>query len=131
MAQELILIVEDNEKNLKLVRDLLQFNGYETVEAMTAEEGIEMARTNRPSLILMDVQLPGMDGISALGHLRADSLTQEIPVVAITASVMTTERKKILEAGFDGYQAKPLNIKEFIPAIKNVLNTRLDRQDKS
>ena len=125
MAQELILIVEDNEKNLKLVRDLLQFNGYETIEAITAEEGIEIARTHHPVLILMDIQLPGMDGITALKHLRADPLTKAIPVVAITASVMTTERKEILEAGFEGYQAKPINIKEFIPAIKNVLNSRL------
>lgn len=131
MAQELILIIEDNEKNLKLVRDLLQFNGYETIEAITAEEGIEIARTHHPALILMDIQLPGMDGITALKHLRADPLTRAIPVVAITASVMTTERQEILEAGFEGYQAKPINIKEFIHAIKNVLNSRLNRQDAS
>lgn len=131
MAQELILLIEDNEKNLKLVRDLLQFNGYETIEAITAEEGIEIARTHHPALILMDIQLPGMDGITALKHLRADPLTRVIPVVAITASVMTAERKEILEAGFEGYQAKPINIKEFIPAIKNVLNSRLNRQDAS
>ena len=131
MAQELILIVEDNEKNLKLVRDLLQFNGYETIEAVTAEEGIEIARTHHPALILMDIQLPGMDGKTALQHLRADPLTKTIPVVAVTASVMTTEHHKILKAGFDGYQSKPISIKEFIPAIKNVLNSRLDSQDAS
>ena len=131
MAQELILIVEDNEKNLKLVRDLLQFNGYETIEAMTAEEGIEIAGTHHPALILMDIQLPGMDGITALQHLRADPLTKAIPVVAITASVMTAERDEILKAGFDDYQAKPISIKEFIPAIKNVLNSRLNRHDIS
>ena len=106
MAPELILIVEDNEKNIKLVRDLLQFNGYETIEAMTAEEGIEIAGTHHPALILMDIQLPGMDGITALQHLRADPLTKAIPVVAITASVMTAERNEILKAGFDDYQAK-------------------------
>ena len=126
MAQELILIVEDNEKNIKLVRDLLQFNGYETIEAMTAEEGIEIAGTHHPALILMDIQLPGMDGITALQYLRADPLTKAIPVVAMTA-----ERNEILKAGFDDYQAKPISIKEFIPAIKNVLNTRLNRQDTS
>jgi len=131
MAQELILIVEDNEKNLKLVRDLLQFHGYETIEAMTAEEGIEIARTHHPALILMDIQLPGMDGKIALQHLRADPLTKAIPVVALTASVMTSERDEILKAGFDDYQSKPISIKEFIPAIKNVLNSRLDRSDAS
>ena len=131
MAQELILIVEDNEKNLKLVRDLLQFNGYETIEAVTAEEGIEIARTHHPALILMDIQLPGMDGKTALQHLRADPLTKAIPVVAVTASVMTSERDEILKAGFDDYQSKPISIKEFIPAIKNVLNSHLDRQDTS
>ncbi len=131
MAQELILIVEDNEKNLKLVRDLLQFNGYQTIEAMTAEEGIEIARAHHPALILMDIQLPGMDGITALQHLRADPLTKEIPVVAVTASVMTNERKKILEAGFEGYQRKPIKIKEFIEAVRSALNPRLDGQDAS
>ena len=131
MAQELILIVEDNEKNLKLVRDLLQFNGYQTIEAMTAEEGIEIARAHHPALILMDIHLPGMDGITALQHLRADPLTKEIPVVAVTASVMTNERKKILEAGFEGYQRKPIKIKEFIEAVRSALNPRLDGQDAS
>ncbi len=131
MAQELILIVEDNEKNLKLVRDLLQFNGYQTIEAMTAEEGIEIARAHHPALILMDIQLPGMDGITALQHLRADPLTKEIPVVAVTASVMTNERKKILEAGFEGYQRKPIKIKEFIEAVRNALNPRMDGQASS
>ena len=96
MAQELILIVEDNEKNLKLVRDLLQFHGYPTVEAITAEEGIEIARAQHPALILMDIQLPGMNGITAFKHLRADPLTKGIPVVALTASVMTSEREEIL-----------------------------------
>ncbi len=129
MAQDLILIVEDNEKNLKLVRDLLQFNGYETMEAMTAEEGIKIAGTHHPALILMDIQLPGMDGITALQHLRADPLTKATPVFAIKASVMTAQGQEILEAGFDVLQAKPINIKEFIPAIKNVLNSRLNGQD--
>jgi len=131
MAQELVLIVEDNEKNLKLVRDLLQFNGYQTMEAMTAEAGIEIARAQQPALILMDIQLPGMDGITALKHLRADPLTRGIPVVAITASVMTADRKEILAAGFDGYQTKPIKIKEFIEAVRSVLNPRLDGQDTS
>src|ERR1044071_9612541 len=103
MSGALILIIEDNEKNLKLVRDVLRFNGYQTLEAMTAEEGIKIARLQLPSLILMDIQLPGMDGIAALRHLRADQLTKDIPVMAVTASATTLDREQIIEAGFNGY----------------------------
>ena len=110
MAGELILIVEDNERNRKLVRDVLQFKGYRTIETETAEEGIRLARERRPALILMDIQLPGMDGIAALGHLRADPLTRAIPVMAVTASAMTHDRQKIMAAGFDGYQSKPISV---------------------
>ena len=102
MAGELILIVEDNEKNRKLERDILQFHGYRTAEATTAEEGIRAAGAAPPALILMDIHLPGMDGIEALRHLRADPRTRGIPVVAVTASVMTHDRQNILAAGFDG-----------------------------
>ena len=114
MAGELILIVEDNEKNRKLVRDVLQFKGYRTLEAETAEDGVRLARESRPALILMDIQLPGMNGIEALGHLRADPSTRDIPVIAVTASAMMQDRQQILAAGFDGYQAKPINVREFI-----------------
>ena len=96
---------------------------------MTAEEGIEIARAQHPALILMDIQLPGMDGMTALQHLRADPSTKAIPVVALTASVMSAERHEILKAGFDDYQSKPISIKEFIPTIKNILNSRLDSRD--
>src|SRR5262245_59492857 len=96
----LILIVEDNEKNLKLVRDVLQGKGYETLVAGTAEAGIAIARDRRPDLVLMDIQLPGMSGIDALKALRADPLTAPIPVVAITASVMQNDRQQIVGAGF-------------------------------
>ena len=122
MAGELILIVEDNEKNRKLVRDVLQFNGYKTVEAVTAEAGIQLARAEKPDLILMDIQLPGMDGITALGHLRADPTTKGIAVIAVTASAMTQDRQKILAAGFDGYQTKPINVKEFMGAVRQTLD---------
>ena len=122
MAGELILIVEDNEKNRKLVRDVLQFNGYKTVEAVTAEAGIQLARAEKPDLILMDIQLPGMDGITALGHLRADPATKGIPVIAVTASAMTQDRQKILAAGFDGYQTKPINVKEFLGVVRQALD---------
>ena len=122
MAGELILIVEDNEKNRKLERDVLQFHGYRTVEAETAEEGIRLAREEMPALILMDIQLPGMNGMQALGHLRADPLTRAVPVIAVTASAMTQDRQKIMAAGFDGYQSKPINVKEFVAAVRQMLN---------
>ena len=122
MAGELILIVEDNEKNRKLVRDVLQFTAYQTLETETAEVGIRLAVATRPALILIDIQLPGMDGITALGHLRADPATKGIPVIAITASAMTQDRQKILAAGFDGYQTKPINVKEFLGAVRQALD---------
>jgi len=124
MSGELILIVEDNEKNLKLVRDLLQVKGYRTVEAETAEEGLRLARDTGPALILMDIQLPGMNGIEALGHLRGDPKTKDIPVMAVTASAMSQDREIIMAAGFDGYQRKPLGIKEFLDAVRQVLEDR-------
>jgi two-component system cell cycle response regulator DivK len=117
----LILIVEDNEKNLKLVRDVLQVKGFATIEAGTAEEGIQLAASRKPDLILMDIQLPGMNGIDALRHLRADKTTASIPVVAVTASVMQQDRTLITEAGFDGYVGKPINIKEFLDAVRKAL----------
>ena len=122
MTNELILIIEDNEKNRKLVRDVLQFKGYQTVETETAEEGIRVAQESRPALILMDLQLPGMDGIAALGQLRADPRTKAIPVIAVTASAMTHNRPRILAAGFDGYQTKPINVKEFLQLVREVLD---------
>jgi CheY-like chemotaxis protein len=122
MASELILIVEDNEKNRKLVRDVLQFHGYRTTEAETAEEGLRLAQDTPPALVLMDIQLPGMNGIEALGHLRADARTRGIPVIAVTASAMTQDRQKIMSAGFDGYQSKPINVREFVAAVRQMLD---------
>jgi two-component system cell cycle response regulator DivK len=118
---KLILIVEDNEKNLKLVRDVLQVKGYATVEAGNAEDGIVLARERKPDLILMDIQLPGMSGIDAIGVLRADPATAGIPVAAVTASVMPQDRNKITEAGFDAYVGKPINLKEFLDIVRNML----------
>ena len=122
MAGELILIVEDNDKNRKLERDVLQFHGYRIAEAETAEEGLRLARESAPSLVLMDIQLPGIDGIEALRRLRADGQTQRIPVMAVTASAMTQDRQKILAAGFDGYLSKPVNIKELVAAVRQMLD---------
>jgi two-component system, cell cycle response regulator DivK len=117
----LILIVEDNERNLKLVRDVLQVKGFKTIEAGTAELGIELAASSKPDLILMDIQLPGMNGIDALKVLRANPATAAIPVVAVTASVMQQDRTLITEAGFDGYIGKPINIKEFLQSVNHAL----------
>jgi two-component system cell cycle response regulator DivK len=113
-----VLVVEDNEKNMKLVRDVLQASGFETLEATTAEAGIELAATHRPSLVLMDVQLPGIDGIEALVRLRADERTSAIPVLALTAQAMRGDRERFAEAGFDGYLAKPVDVLELIGVVK-------------
>jgi two-component system cell cycle response regulator DivK len=112
-AGQLILIVEDNEKNLKLARDVLQFSGFQTVEAGTGEAAVSIARERRPDLILMDIELPGIDGITALQQLRADADTAGIPIVALTASAMSSDRARFFGAGFDGYISKPINIKDF------------------
>ena len=121
MANELILIIEDNEKNRKLCRDVLNVKGYKTIESETAEQGLELAREKSPSLVLMDIQLPGIDGITALKQLRAAPETAHIPVIAITASAMTHNRTTMLAEGFDGYQTKPISLKEFLAEVQRVL----------
>jgi len=121
MAGELILIIEDNEKNRRLVRDVLQFKGYQTIESETGEEGVELARSRQPALVLMDIQLPGIDGITALKRLRDDPATRGIRVMAVTASAMTQDRQTILAAGFDGYQSKPINVKSFLEGVQELL----------
>ena len=122
MANELILIVEDNPNSLKLVRDSLQFKGYRTIAAETGEEGVRLARERQPALILMDIQLPGISGVDALRQLRADPLTRSTPVIAVTASVMTQDRKRIMDAGFDGFHAKPISIKQLLTMVREILD---------
>jgi two-component system, cell cycle response regulator DivK len=124
VANELILIIEDNEKNRKLARDVLQVKGYRTIETETAEEGLKLAAEQSPTLILMDIQLPGMDGITALKQLRADPKTKNIRAIAITASAMTHNRTTMLAEGFDGYQTKPISLKDFLGEVKRVLELR-------
>jgi two-component system, cell cycle response regulator DivK len=121
MAGELVLIIEDNEKNRKFVRDVLNVKGYKTIESETAEEGLKLATENLPSLILMDIQLPGMDGITALKQLRTNPETRTIPVIAITASAMTYNRVTMLAEGFDGFQSKPISVKDFLEEVRRVL----------
>jgi two-component system cell cycle response regulator DivK len=121
MANELILIIEDNEKNRKLVRDVLDVKGYRTIESDNAEEGVKLAAEKLPALILMDIQLPGMDGITAMKQLKADPSTKAIPIIAITASAMTNNRQAMLAEGFDDYQTKPISLKEFLGEVERVL----------
>jgi len=123
-AGALILIVEDNEKNLKLARDLLRVKGFQTLEARTAEEGLELARAHRPKVVLMDIQLPGQDGFAALRVLRADPATANLIVIAFTASVMRDDVARVQEAGFDGFIAKPISVREFPEQVRRLLEQR-------
>lgn len=107
---ETILVVEDNDKNLKLLRDVLQYAGYEVVAAGTGEEGVAMAIEHPPSLVLMDLQLPGMDGTEALHRLRASARTRSVPVIAVTAFAMREDHQRAVDAGFDGYLVKPISV---------------------
>ncbi|HEX6762343.1 MAG TPA: response regulator [Gaiellaceae bacterium] len=117
MAGECVLVVEDNEKNMKLFRDVLRATGYETLEATTGEEAVELARASVPALVLMDVQLPGIDGVEALARLRGDERTASIPVVALTAQAMEGDRERFLRAGFDGYVSKPVDVAELVRTV--------------
>ena len=114
----LILIVEDNEKNLKLLRDVLRFKGYETLEAMTGTEGVRLARERNPDLVLMDIQLPDIDGVTALAQIRANAATRDMPVIAVSASVMPDEQQRIAASGFNAYVTKPISVKSFIETVE-------------
>ena len=118
MPGELILIVEDNEKNRKLFRDVLQFKGFRTLEAGTAEQGLALAGEHQPDLVLMDIQLPDIDGVAALARLRSDAATAGLSVVALTAFAMKEDRERFSSAGFDGYLVKPINIREFPEQVR-------------
>ena len=124
MANELVLIIEDNEKNRKLVRDVLHVKGYKTIEAETAEAGLKLALEQSPSLILMDIQLPGMDGITALKQIKVEAKTRSIPDIAVTASAWSYKRQTMLAEGFDGYQTKPISLKDFLGEVERVLAAR-------
>ncbi len=121
MGSALILIVEDNPKNIKLMRDVLQFKGYEILEAETGEAGVELARQRHPALILMDVQLPGIDGREAMKVLKTDASTRQIPIIVVTSFAMKGDRESLLADGFDGYLAKPIDIKELPRVVAKYL----------
>ena len=121
MTAKLILIVEDNERNAKLLRDVLGAKGYRTFDTTTAEEGLKFARQQHPALILMDISLPGMDGVTALREIRADPSICKTPVAAVTASAMPMDRRNIEKAGFDGYITKPISVKEFLAEVREII----------
>jgi two-component system, cell cycle response regulator DivK len=116
-----ILIVEDNVKNMKLVRDLLKAKGYDTLEATNGEQGVALALAHQPDLVLMDIQLPDINGIEAFERIRADSRTAQVPVVAFTASVTPTDRNRITQAGFSGFVSKPIELKQFLATVKRMV----------
>jgi two-component system, cell cycle response regulator DivK len=117
-AGELILIVDDNDRNLRLARDVLRFAGLRTLEATTAAEGVRLAIAHVPDVIVMDVRLPDVDGPAALVLLRSEPRTARIPVVAVTSSAMMGDRERLLSAGFDGYLEKPISVKEFAQQVR-------------
>ena len=118
MAGKQILVIEDNDKNMKLFRDVLQAIGYRTLEASTGGQALALASEHRPALVLMDIQLPDMDGLEALGRLRTDERTAAIPVLAVTAQAMRGDRERFTAAGFDGYLAKPVDVDGLIEIVR-------------
>jgi two-component system cell cycle response regulator DivK len=124
MTEARILVVEDNDRNLKLVRDVLVFAGFEVLEAQTGEQGVAIAETNLPDLVLMDLQLPGIDGAEALQRLRDNPATAELPVVAVTAFAMKEDGERTRQAGFDGYITKPLSVRSLPDQVRNYLTRR-------
>jgi two-component system, cell cycle response regulator DivK len=118
VAGEQILVIEDNEKNMKLFRDVLEATGYRTIQATRGEDALELAGSHVPSLVLMDIQLPGIDGVEALRRLRADTRTRAIPVLALTAQAMHGDADRFLAAGFDGYVSKPVDVIELLAIVQ-------------
>jgi two-component system cell cycle response regulator DivK len=116
-----ILIVEDNEKNMKLVRDILRHHGHATLEAVNGIDGVRIAVEARPDLVLMDIQLPDIDGIVALQRIREDRVLDSVPVVAVSASVMPDDQQKIVASGFDAFVTKPINLKQFLETVQTLL----------
>jgi two-component system cell cycle response regulator DivK len=121
MSPGRILVVEDNPKNLKLVRDVLRFSGYEVIEATSGEDGVRLAASEEPDLILMDLQLPGIDGAEALRRIRAGERTREVPVVAVTAFAMDDDRERAFASGFTGYVEKPISVRRLPQQIRDFL----------
>jgi two-component system cell cycle response regulator DivK len=117
MTDMQILVVEDNERNMRLFRDVLEAAGHRTLAATTGEHAVELAGAHAPDLVLMDIQLPGIGGVEALGRLRADERTRAVPVLALTAQAMEGDRERFLAAGFDGYLSKPVDIADLVATV--------------
>jgi two-component system cell cycle response regulator DivK len=118
---ERIMIVEDNERNIKLLRDVLGAHGYHTIEAHSGEDAVALGRSERPELVLMDIGLPGIDGVAALAELRKLPETASVPVIAVTAFAMKDDRERLLAAGFDAYVEKPIDIRELPRLLRSYL----------
>ena len=123
MDQRRILVVEDNPMNLKLVRDILHHSGYEVIEAVTGEDGVRLADETAPDLILMDLQLPGIDGTEALRQIRASPKGRDVPALAVTAFAMQDDRDRAYESGFDGYVEKPISVRGLTQKVRELLET--------
>jgi len=121
MSQSRILVVEDNPKNLKLMRDVLTYAGYEVIEATSGEDGVRMAGEASPDLVLMDLQLPGIDGTEALRRIRSSQVNPDVPVVAVTAFAMNEDRERAFEAGFTGYVEKPISVRGLPQQVRDFL----------
>ena len=117
MKIKTILVVEDNELNMKLVRNILTIGKYHVLEAMDAESGIQLARDQRPNLVLMDIQLPDMNGLSAAKIIKEDPSLKHIPIVALTSYAMQGDKEKAIEAGCAGYIAKPIDTRKFLETV--------------
>jgi two-component system cell cycle response regulator DivK len=124
MTAPQVIVAEDNERNMKLFRDVLQASGYRTLEATTGERAVELVIEHGPDLVLMDIQLPDIDGVEALDRLRADERTASVPVLALTAQAMEGDRERFLAAGFDGYLSKPVNIVDLVATVKRYCEGR-------
>ena len=124
MDEKMVLVIEDDELNLKLVQEMLRLGNYRTIEAMDAETGIQMSRRHKPDLILMDIHLPKMDGLSATRIIKSDENLKQIPIVALTALAMADDREKALEAGCDDYITKPFRLKNLLKAIDQLLRLK-------
>ncbi len=118
MTNPQILVVEDNEKNMKLFRDVLAATGYRTLEATTGSQAVDLAAEHLPDLVLMDIQLPDIDGVEALARLRADHRTASLPILALTAQAMEGDREHFLAVGFDGYLSKPVDVADFVATVR-------------
>ena len=118
MTTRQILVVEDNERNMRLFCDVLQASGYRTLQATTGEQAVELVFEHRPDLVLMDIQLPDIDGVEALSRVRSDDGFASVPILALTAQAMEGDRERFLAAGFDGYLSKPVDIAEFVATVK-------------